>query len=490
VRGVLLLLALLALPLASAVPASVEMRVQPPLALEGTVRLAAGHGVVPLPAVQSLPVRAEHLNVTLALVDRGTTGTPAQGPAGLLAALELPPPLGAAPEERVRYLEMDQPQDLVVVVRQAQWKAVLAVGPYDTGALRLQGHEASVAPADAGALGLPAELAEPGGGWLRAEAAGILDARGTLRGLVDGLSLLAENGTAALQVDTTRQDRGEQWIALLRWTGASLSLRSDEPLALLAPALDLDLDGQLRGARAWGDIAQQQASDAARGEPVLARGRMQGTLRQGGGNVALAAQGDLAYLAVGDRREDFAKAAAAGLAAAGALAYAAQHLRVLAVPLYARVAPDELLDNDVRRRVHGHVRANPGADVKDTAAAVGVSWSTAAYHLHRLEREAVLLSRRAGRSKRFFLNGAQAPARADALGALRNPTTRAIAQLVASRPGLMQKEIGAALGLPASTVSWHMRRLRDLGVVREERKWRRAEYAAGQLWHELASALP
>ncbi|MCA1814178.1 MAG: helix-turn-helix domain-containing protein [Halobacteriales archaeon] len=478
-----LIVALVLLPTGSAVPASAHLRLAAPLALEGQAWVAGDEGLVGLPALQAVPVQAAHLNITLLRIEQ-----PEENRApGSLPELRLPV-LGGPEAPREQYLDMEQPQMLSVLTAERGGEAWLAVGPFDAGSLGLRGQDLALRTASR-ALDLPGEmLAQGPQPWLHAEGAGVLQAQGTLRALFRGASLLVENGTASLQVDTA----GGDWVALLRWTGAHLTVASPEPFTLLAPALRLDLAGELRAARAWGAMAHT-GQEELRGEALVARGTWQGLLQPQGDEATFDAQGELTYLAVGPREQQFSQAAVAGGALALGAAVAAwqsQGLRLVFAPLYARVAPEELLDNEVRRRVHERVRTHPGSDVKDTAAACSVSWSTAAYHLHRLEREGVLLSRRSGRSKRFFLNGAQPPARAEAIGALRNPTSLAIARLVAERPGLMQKEIAAHLALPASTVSWHMRRLRELGVVREERRWRRAEYAAGPLWPELQAGSP
>jgi predicted transcriptional regulator len=483
-----MLLALLLAPSAAAVPASLDARLQPPLVMDGDVLVRTDAGVLDVAGAQSLAVRARHLNITLVRIEPRQPHSEAEKERGLPLVGDVLGQARTRPEDpEVVYLEMHEPELLSVSSRAAGARELLAVGPFDAGEIQLASALLRLDTAGVARLRVPAEMApEDPQPWLRAEGAGALNARGTLRGLFEGVSLVVQNRTSALPLDAVRGEHGA-WIAVLRWTGASLDHVAEQPLALSAPHLDLQLDGTLRGARAWGSVVHRSQQDL-RGASVVAQGALRGALEPSGPSVALRAAGDVAYLAVGQERQQLAEAAAAGagIAILGALAYYAQHLRFLAVPLYARVAPSELLDNDVRRRVHAHLQAQPGSDVKDTAAAVGVSWSTAAYHLHRLEREGLLLSRRAGRSKRFFLNGVQGTARAEAIGALRNPTSMAIAQLVARQPGLMQKEIGAELHLPASTVSWHMRRLRQLGVVREERRWRRAEYAPGHLWQELS----
>lgn len=487
-------------PGALAAQATTDLRLEGALDLAGKVDLAAAQGVLSVPQPRILPGTAERLNITLLR----EVARPGEGDAKGKSAEPIEgDPLGAAlgriaghvqpprPED-VRYLEMLAPDGITFSFHKHRSRVLVAVGPYDEGLLSLRSASVEVREGSPRSLGSMPDTMAPGEQlWLSARGAGQARATGSVRGLVEGLQMVVQNGTATLQVDTTEHRDGSRWTALLRWTGADLRATSQEPMMLLAPELASRVEGTLRAARAWGGVAVDGAVNRADGQALVAQGLFTGALKPGGGHVSMRGQGDIAALTLGDARQDFAKAAAAGagLALASALAYYGQHLRFLAVPLYARIAPSELLDNAVRRRVHGHIGAQPGADVKGTAEAVQVSWSTAAYHLARLEREGVVTSRRAGRSKRFFMNGGQVTGSAEAIGLLRNPTSHAIAQLVAARPGLMQKEIGAALRLPPSTVSWHMRRLRDLGVVREERRWRRAEYHAGPLWQELAGTV-
>jgi DNA-binding transcriptional ArsR family regulator len=491
--GWLLVAVLLVGPLASAAPARTDLRLQAPLDLSGEVALASREGILDLPLRGTVPAAASRVTVTLLREgpqpDRDPTpATPGDAPPDLGLLPQVPAPgLGQAPEP-ARTFEMLAAEGFTITARQSLARTLLAVGPFDEGALHLAGARASLREAPARHLApYPVDFVRsPDATWLLAGMAGTARAEGSVRGVFQGVHLLLHNGTTSLQFDTTYRHDGVRWTAVVRWTDAAIEATSKEPFALLAPSLRLRLDGLASAPAAWGSLAVDDEPQAAEGRAVQVQGLLEGVLRPGGGSVAMRSQGDVAYVALGGQRQDYARAAAMGAGAAllGAIAW-----RFVGVPLYARIAPQELLDNEVRRRVHGHVAQHPGADIKDTAAAAQVSWSTAAYHLARLEREGVLTSRRSGRSKRFFVNGGQDTAKAEAIGALRNPTALAIADLVAKHPGMMQKELGAALGLPASTVSWHMRRLRDLGVVREDRRWRRAEYAPGPLWRELRAAI-
>jgi DNA-binding transcriptional ArsR family regulator len=479
---------------ANAAPADAELRLAPPLHFGGDVRVEAREGVALLPPLHALDARGTMLNITL-----HRNGPRDAHPSSHGALLPIPPapepllpPLHPEPAD-VRYLTMVDPEGLMFTTWQAGARAVVAVGPFDEGRIAIQGDLATVREGQVERAGPLPDLFAPRGEavWLDTAMAGRLAVDGTVRALFEGVALVVRNATHDLPVDTRRDPDGSGWVADLRWTDARFVAAAEKPLMLLAPRLRFDVDGSLEAAQAWGAVAVDAVEEQGNGRPIRAQGAMAGTMAPGGGSVRLRAAGDLASLVLGETGTDYTRAAVAGagVALASALLYYGQNLRFLVVPLYARVAPSEVLDNEVRRKVHAHVTQHPGADVKTTALAVGVSWSTGAYHLARLQREGLVLARRSGRSKRFFVNGAGVSGRADAIAALRNPTAMAIAELVARQPGLMQKEIGATLALPPSTVSWHMRRLRALGVVQEERRWRRAEYAPGALWHELATAL-
>jgi predicted transcriptional regulator len=73
--------------------------------------------------------------------------------------------------------------------------------------------------------------------------------------------------------------------------------------------------------------------------------------------------------------------------------------------------------------------------------------------------------------KRFYINGngyrAQLPDTPykETIGALKNPTARALVQHLLDHPGDGQKEVAEALGMTASTINWHVKRLEEAGLV-------------------------
>ena len=116
----------------------------------------------------------------------------------------------------------------------------------------------------------------------------------------------------------------------------------------------------------------------------------------------------------------------------------------------------------------------------DLARAADIPRNTAVYHLRRLEKEGLVSSVRQGRVRLYFAPGAlERRENADALAALRHPTTRAIAAHIGSAPGLDQRALCEKTGLTPSLAHWHANRLEDAGVVQRQREGRHVRYYPG-----------
>jgi predicted transcriptional regulator len=180
---------------------------------------------------------------------------------------------------------------------------------------------------------------------------------------------------------------------------------------------------------------------------------------------------------------------AAGVSAvallAGALAYYWPTMKYGFAALYTRIPRDAVLAHETRERIYKLVRDQPGIHVYEVCDRLGLGWGTAVHHLKILQDQGMLTSHRDGRYRRFFLVGDDRISYREAVGVLRHPTSRRIAQVVASRPGLIQKDVCAALGLSTSLVAWHLGRLKAAGVVSAERRGRTIEYRPGPAWEHV-----
>lgn len=137
-------------------------------------------------------------------------------------------------------------------------------------------------------------------------------------------------------------------------------------------------------------------------------------------------------------------------------------VRLLVVPLYSRLEPGELLDNENRDTVLSKLNDEPGLHLRGLARAVDRPLSTVAYHVRRLEEAGFLESRRDGLKRRFF------PAGADpSQGPVEDVRAR-LMKLVEEDPGVTQAEAARRLGVSRQLVHHHLQPLLEEDTIRQE----------------------
>ncbi|MFA5862781.1 MAG: helix-turn-helix domain-containing protein [Candidatus Thermoplasmatota archaeon] len=135
--------------------------------------------------------------------------------------------------------------------------------------------------------------------------------------------------------------------------------------------------------------------------------------------------------------------------------------------------PESSCENDTRRRIFDQVRNRPGQSIAEIVIIVGVSHSTASYHLDRLLEFNLLASTQDGNKMRFFVNGGLfTEEERRILSALSNPETRHVLATIVAHPGCYRAELTALLRVSSPTVNWHLARLLGAGIVEEEHRGR------------------
>lgn len=127
---------------------------------------------------------------------------------------------------------------------------------------------------------------------------------------------------------------------------------------------------------------------------------------------------------------------------------------------------------EARQRILRHVDAHPGLHLRQLAQALAMPVSTLEYHCHVLERRGRLAVRVAGKFRTFFPPDGLDRRDKDVLCVVRRAAPRRIVAYLLEHPGATAGDVGAAAGLAPPTFSFHLRRLREARVVREEREWR------------------
>lgn len=127
------------------------------------------------------------------------------------------------------------------------------------------------------------------------------------------------------------------------------------------------------------------------------------------------------------------------------------------------------LENGTRRSVYDRVRDHPGSTIAEVAESVGVSHSTATYHLETLEDAGLVVSIIDGNKRRFFANAGAYDARERrTLAALENETTHELVAVLARRGPMYRSHLAEELGVAPPTVNWHLDRLEGVDAVAEE----------------------
>ncbi len=150
---------------------------------------------------------------------------------------------------------------------------------------------------------------------------------------------------------------------------------------------------------------------------------------------------------------------------------------LLLAPLASRLTRSELLENDTRRAIYETIEQEPGINLRGIAEEVDVAWGTLLHHLKKLEDAHFVKSERYGKYRRFFKNGSTySKEDQERIAALSTPSTARVAEYILENPGAHQSEIGDEIGVTASTILFHVKRLKEVGLVEEEREGRYVHY--------------
>lgn len=196
-----------------------------------------------------------------------------------------------------------------------------------------------------------------------------------------------------------------------------------------------------------------------------------------------------------EEKDDATQLLAAGVAGAGGaglligLVYFWPRLKfgltALFLPLYSRIERTSVLDHEKRDEIYELIRATPGIHAHEIGEKTRIGWGTTVYHLKLLESHSLVVSKKSGRYKRFFVNTGEYTKKKDVYGALRNDTAKAVAEFIVNHPGTNQKEMCAALGIQPSLASWHVEKLEGVELVKRVKDGRQVRYFAGPAWSEM-----
>ena len=134
------------------------------------------------------------------------------------------------------------------------------------------------------------------------------------------------------------------------------------------------------------------------------------------------------------------------------------------------------LASSTGRRVFEFIEGHPGTHLREISRGLGIATGDTQYHLHRLELAGRISSFRRGLYRFYYPSTLFGERQRDILSVLTLDTPRELLLSLVERPGASQAELARAVALTPATVSWHMKRLVDIGIVEREQSGRTVRY--------------
>lgn len=140
-----------------------------------------------------------------------------------------------------------------------------------------------------------------------------------------------------------------------------------------------------------------------------------------------------------------------------------------------------------QRRVLDYVTSHPGVHLREICRALNLAMGAVQYHVRRLERDGRISSVRRGLYKFFYPANLFGERQRDVLSVLSLDRPREILLNIIEHPESTQETLAVATKVSQPTVSWHLKRLVDLGIVGRRQEGRVVTYSVGSGSSEIAA---
>lgn len=152
-------------------------------------------------------------------------------------------------------------------------------------------------------------------------------------------------------------------------------------------------------------------------------------------------------------------------------------LKIWVIGGYRRIFGSNVLGNTLRKEIFERICSEPGIHLHEVARRTGATLSTIRYHCAILERSHMIRVMEEKGFRRFFQNGgAYSRDELDLLSCLRSKTSSEILRIVMVRPEISRQEIADAIGKSGPSITWHMKRLEEKGLLSIRREGRLVRY--------------
>ena len=136
----------------------------------------------------------------------------------------------------------------------------------------------------------------------------------------------------------------------------------------------------------------------------------------------------------------------------------------------------DLLELETRRMIYNNIFQHPGLHIRELCRKLQIPKSSLNYHLIFLEKNGLLCFRYDGRYARYYPVEGINEADKKILGVLRQKVPRKIVLFLMTRPYSSRSEICEYLKKRPSTISFHLKKLVNVGIVEYSQKGRELTY--------------
>ncbi|HEC88609.1 MAG TPA: winged helix-turn-helix transcriptional regulator [Thermoplasmata archaeon] len=128
---------------------------------------------------------------------------------------------------------------------------------------------------------------------------------------------------------------------------------------------------------------------------------------------------------------------------------------------------EDYLALDTRKKIFELISNSPGLHKREIARELKMSLSTVDYHLHYMEKRKIVFAKRDGKYKRYFVTEKTQAEDKRFIPLLRQETPRRIILFLLQNPRAIHKEICREVKKAPSTVSFHLKKLIETGIIEE-----------------------
>ena len=147
-------------------------------------------------------------------------------------------------------------------------------------------------------------------------------------------------------------------------------------------------------------------------------------------------------------------------------------------PPFSTPPHSEINDLDpTQRRILEFITSHPGVYLREMCRALDLAMGDVQYHVRRLERDGRIHSVRRGLHKFFYPANLFGERQRDVLSVLSLDTPRELLLNIIEHPESTQEALAGATQVSQPTVSWHLKRLVDLGIVGRRKDGRVVTYS-------------